>query len=377
MILFKKGKSKNKHCYIIANNITDFGGKERYIHDQANFFKNKFKVTVMLPNTKLIRILNNKDIRIINIKNKFSILINIILCPPNAVIIHEDIPFSLLLLLLLFKPKIYTFYHTTISTSSSKLSRKYFGFIKGIGLWKIKRRFRDYLLHRNCHKIIFPSSFLENIYLKLMPLYGEKFMVIHPWVDIQKFHFNKEYRNEIRSKLNIPPNAVVFLFVGRVCDAKRVDRFLGAFLLLRKRLKRHDIYCVIIGCRTKEELKVIPGYNNILVLEPKPDIENWYSIGDIFVLSSDRETFSFAVLEAMSCGLYPVVTDVADWRIIFNKLGVGRVSERNVYDLKRNMESALHTVTSGKSCDSDLKNAVAKYFGAGEAMRIQDNLLIS
>lgn len=66
------------------------------------------------------------------------------------------------------------------------------------------------------------------------------------------------------------------------------------------------------------------GRVHLLGPVPHPRVEQLMRAADVFVLASHRESTGFALIEAIACGLPPVVTDIPSFRAI---TGAGRVGQ--------------------------------------------------
>jgi glycosyltransferase involved in cell wall biosynthesis len=51
-------------------------------------------------------------------------------------------------------------------------------------------------------------------------------------------------------------------------------------------------------------------------IKPHPEMATWYSAADLFVLGSHWEGSGYALIEALACGLVPVVTDIPSFRVL-------------------------------------------------------------
>jgi glycosyltransferase involved in cell wall biosynthesis len=61
---------------------------------------------------------------------------------------------------------------------------------------------------------------------------------------------------------------------------------------------------------------------------PHGEIENYYNSADLFVQGSAREGSGLALLDAMACGVVPIVTDIPSFRTITDDGRVGQLWER-------------------------------------------------
>jgi len=62
---------------------------------------------------------------------------------------------------------------------------------------------------------------------------------------------------------------------------------------------------------------------SLLGCVPHPQLESIYNSADIFLLGSHREGSGYAVLEALSCGVVPIVTDIPSFRVLTDEGRMG------------------------------------------------------
>ncbi len=135
-------------------------------------------------------------------------------------------------------------------------------------------------------------------------------------IDLQRFdpaRFSEAEKDGLRAELDIPPQAQVLLFVGRLARDKGIVELLAAF---REVLgKGRNAYLVILGPQETDveallgglsaearERLVMPGFS----AEP----ERYMSIADMLLLPSYREGFGTVVIEAAAMGVPAVCTDI-------------------------------------------------------------------
>ena len=121
-------------------------------------------------------------------------------------------------------------------------------------------------------------------------------------------------RGALREAAGIPPNALVFLFVGRLVRDKGVVELLEAFTQLAERLPDAWLWCVgpfeprdPVPSDVKRALEAHPrirleGYAN--------DPSAFYAGADVVVLPTYREGFPNVPLEAAAMGLPVIATRV-------------------------------------------------------------------
>ena len=119
-------------------------------------------------------------------------------------------------------------------------------------------------------------------------------------------------RDSLRRRLEVGNDPVV-LFVGRLVRFKRVDLLINAFA---KVAKSHRSRLIIIGDGVErpalEATAASLGITDRVAfkgfVEPS-EIAWWYAIADMVALPSVGETWSVALLEALSTGAHVVTTD--------------------------------------------------------------------
>jgi len=119
-----------------------------------------------------------------------------------------------------------------------------------------------------------------------------------------------ENRQSILASLGIPPDAVV---IGTVANMRRVK---GIDLLLKAAIECNDLtntYWLLIGTVLDQEIHQLAKHpslqDRVRVLGFRSDAQELIRAADLFVLPSRREALAVALLEAMSAGLCPLVSD--------------------------------------------------------------------
>lgn len=132
-------------------------------------------------------------------------------------------------------------------------------------------------------------------------------------IDARRF---RPIKTDVRDKYFIGKNDIVFLFVGRFVPLKNLPCLLKSFSKLNnKTTERHWLMLVGDGPLYKEtqKLSVELGIrDNVIFTGPVHyyHLPAYYSAADIFVMTSTYENSPNALLEAMSCGLPVIATNV-------------------------------------------------------------------
>lgn len=132
-------------------------------------------------------------------------------------------------------------------------------------------------------------------------------------VNLEKFDVSHKalWRQEIRSKLGLPPEATVFGFVGRITGDKGINELFTAFRQLPE-----DAYLMLVGAEEKIE-SLQPELYQWAKAEPRilwcgytNQVEQYLSAMDVYLLPSYREGFGSGVIEAEAMGVPVIVSDI-------------------------------------------------------------------
>lgn len=119
--------------------------------------------------------------------------------------------------------------------------------------------------------------------------------------------------NDLRQQLNIPQNAVVYIYCGHLNVHKRI---LELFELMKKSLNKNE-YFIILGDGIYYDYLLKNANKNIKVLGFKTNVIDYLSISDVYVSNSDSEGFSTSVIEALSQGLCLLLSGIESHKNIF------------------------------------------------------------
>jgi len=156
---------------------------------------------------------------------------------------------------------------------------------------------------------------------------GDKMVVIPNGVDLTASKPNPEARHMTRQALSIPSDASVIGLVGRFHPQKDHQNFVrAAKLIVSTRPSTHFVLCGEGVTWDNEELATWieqAGIRaNCHLLGRRDDVPQVMAAFDLATLSSCfGESFPMVIIEAMSCGVPCVVTDVGDSGHIVGETG--------------------------------------------------------
>ncbi|MDP3986910.1 MAG: glycosyltransferase family 4 protein, partial [Nanoarchaeota archaeon] len=161
----------------------------------------------------------------------------------------------------------------------------------------------------------------KNVKDQFIEYYGvspKKIKVIPPGIDLSRFMKKKK---SLERPLFLRDKRVV-LVVSRIAQDKNVLDAVKAFSLV----KTKNAALVFIGPVVKDYFEKIKEFirinkiKNVYFLGEKKDPENYYPLGDIFVLPSRVEAFGLVLVEAQTSGL-PCIGFKRDGKETFTAVG--------------------------------------------------------
>jgi glycosyltransferase involved in cell wall biosynthesis len=155
-------------------------------------------------------------------------------------------------------------------------------------------------------------------------------------VNIKKFKFSNLNRISKRAKFNISTNDFVFLYLGRINRDKGIIDIIEAFHGIQD---LHKAFLLLVGPIEDKSIKnLIKNNKKIIYVGKTSTPEEWFSVADIFCLPSYREGFGSTIIEAGSCNLPTLGSNIygINDAIIKNKTGFFH-KPGNVNDIKKKM----------------------------------------
>ena len=175
------------------------------------------------------------------------------------------------------------------------------------------KRWLDRRAARHTDAVVAVSGRLARYMTDNLGIPAAKIVTIHNGVDPSLFSPGPASA-DLRAALAIPAGATVIGSVGRLEPVKAYERLLDAAALLRNRLPRPFI---VVICGDGSERNALGAHADRLGISHLVRLPGWihepvqaYRLLDLFVLPSRSEGQSVSLMEAMSCGVPPIVTDV-------------------------------------------------------------------
>jgi len=168
-------------------------------------------------------------------------------------------------------------------------------------------RWATRFLYRRCTSLIVPSDNIGD------HLTWERIMttreIIHLGTDTQQFKpLDPVERKKRREELGFKTSDIVIGYHGRISREKDVETLLRAFVKLRNKHKNLKLF--IIGSGIPSIEKKLKDQPETVYMNAVNNVEYYLPLMDIYCLPSLTETTSLSVLEAMSCELPVISTQV-------------------------------------------------------------------
>lgn len=143
-------------------------------------------------------------------------------------------------------------------------------------------------------------------------LFGEKafkngkIKIINNAIDLEKFKFNKEKRNEIRKKLKIDENIILIGHIGRFVTQKNHEFLIDVFDEIHRRKQNSKLILIGQGNLKEniiEKIKYLGLQDYVIFTGQTTNVSDYYNAMDIFVLPSLYEGLPVVGIEAQANGL--------------------------------------------------------------------------
>ena len=147
-------------------------------------------------------------------------------------------------------------------------------------------------------------------------LFGEqipkdRIKIMHNAIDINKFIYNEEIRNQYRKKYNLEDNFVIGN-VARFVYQKNHKFLIDIFAEVIKIVPKAKLILLGDGevkIDIENKVKKLNIADKVLFLGKRDDVNNWYQAMDIFCLPSRFEGLPISVIEAQTAGLKCIVSN--------------------------------------------------------------------
>lgn len=208
------------------------------------------------------------------------------------------------------------------------------------GFIRVFYKYTDKLIFFLSHKVLIDSFSQRSFLIKEKVISLSKSTVLYKGsvggINPVKFKFNKKKRNELRKQYSISKKTFIFLYLGRINCDKGIIELMEAFKRIKK---KHNVLLIFVGEIEDEKLTYLLKNNKkVLHFDYSDKPENWFSMADILCLPSHREGFGTVIIEAASCGIPTLCSNIYGLHdaVIDNKTGFFH-KVKSADDIKKKM----------------------------------------
>lgn len=198
-------------------------------------------------------------------------------------------------------------------------------------------------------------------------IFGNKNAIqLNNCIDLKKFNFDLNKRKLIRKKLNLTPDTIVLINVGRLAFPKN-QLFLLKLLQKLNTTSSKKYFLFLIGdgddLAKLQEFSSHNNLSNILFLGDISNVNDYLSSADMFLLPSFYEGFSLSCIEATTNGLPIVVNEsiatINDYRI--KKISLKSLDEWLQYIDNYHFDLTTRANVSGELKKYDINMVAPQY----------------
>jgi UDP-glucose:(heptosyl)LPS alpha-1,3-glucosyltransferase len=149
-------------------------------------------------------------------------------------------------------------------------------------------------------RIIANSNMIKQQIISAYDIDTNKIKIVYNGIKSKKIDYQKSF-DKLSIEFSISKNQLLLLYVGSGFKRKGVEEFLQ----IVSKLKNSNIKAFVLGKEKKIEFyrnlsKELNINNQVIFTGPREDVDDFYTISDIFIFPTHYEPFSNVVLEAMN-----------------------------------------------------------------------------
>ena len=164
--------------------------------------------------------------------------------------------------------------------------------------------------HPDLRAVICNSKLVRREIAERFAIASDRLVLIRTGVDLDRFHPDARgaHRDATRRRLEIAPDARVFVLVGSGFERKGVGPALAAL-----RESPHAVLVVVGNDKHRDRYEAeaarLDVASRVRFIGPVADPLPYYAMADVFLLPTVYDPFPNAALEALACGLPVITTD--------------------------------------------------------------------
>lgn len=193
------------------------------------------------------------------------------------------------------------------------------------------------------------------------------------FIDDEIFQNKEAIRDKMRKHLNIPKDAIVYIYAGNFNDNKNVICMLDFF---SKTLKENE-YLITLGIGPLYDHALEYSSENIIQCGFKKNVLDYMLSSDIYVSFSKTEGFPISLIEALYCDLKLLISDIDSHNEcikIDSKYNIGLVFNNDDFDDFVEKKEKIIENLSNKESHSFQQKHLTCYRMMKEYQKIYDEL---
>jgi glycosyltransferase involved in cell wall biosynthesis len=183
---------------------------------------------------------------------------------------------------------------------------------------------------------------------------------VHLGVDTAKFCPAMD-RAEAKIQLHLAPEDIVIGYHGRISHEKDLMTLLRAFMRLQS--KHPTLKLLIVGDGVEGIKSLLKARQGVVLAGNQQNPEKYLQAMDLYVLPSLTETTSLSTLEAMSCALPVIATEVGFVKD-YIKPGYNGLffPKQQTYYLVAQLDKLIESVSLRKMLGNNARNTIIQQF---------------
>ena len=139
-------------------------------------------------------------------------------------------------------------------------------------------------------------------------------------VDVDKFSvISKEAQQQLRLKCHLPTQAIILVSSGRIEREKRYEELIQWFSVFTHTNPNYIL--LILGDGSRLDACKAMANDKVVFTGRVSNVVDYLQCADYYISNSQSEGMSMAVCEGMSCGLFPILSDIPAHRNVAEGVG--------------------------------------------------------
>ena len=185
-------------------------------------------------------------------------------------------------------------------------------------------------------------------------------------VNLDRFKPNLGLRERVRQELQIPLNAIVLIFIGRLVSDKGIGELIEAYKQVRASNDR--LWLLLVGPDEEEKMKGFletlgDASNQVRKIEYTNTPEQYLAAADFLCLPSQREGFGVVIIEAAAVGIPAIGSQIYGISDAIIDQQTGLLFEvKNIAQLQDRIQTLLDDEDLRKLLGSNARRNVELHF---------------